>query len=91
MSCLRTILNNEPVSKQKRGNNYAALESPEPPEAPEEDTTMSGQVATAKNIAISLRCKNTSKQNIILKNWNERQKNQKHRCPSLTTPQKKIL
>ena len=49
--CLRPIINNEPVSKHKRGNDYAAPKLPESPEAPEEDPTMSGQVATAKQIA----------------------------------------
>ena len=53
--CLRPILNNEPVLKQKIGNDYAAPESPESPEAPEEDATMAGQGATAEQIAISLR------------------------------------
>ena len=47
----RPILNNEPVSKWKRGNDYAAPESPESPEAPEEDPIMAGQGATAKHIA----------------------------------------
>ena len=55
--CLsKPILNNEPVSKRKRGNDYAAPESPESPEAPEDDPTMAGQGATADHIAISLRC-----------------------------------
>ena len=47
----RLILNNEPVSKRKRGNDYAAPESPESPEASEEDPPMAGQGATAKQIA----------------------------------------
>ena len=59
--CLRPILNNEPVSKRKRGNNYAATEFPESPEAPKEDATMAGQGASAKQIAISLRCEHTAK------------------------------
>ena len=63
--CLRPILNNEPVSKRKRGNNYAAPEFPEPPETPEEDSTMAGQGATAEQITISLRCNDTTKQNMI--------------------------
>ena len=49
--CPRPILNNEPVLKQKRGNDYAAPESPESPVAPEEDPTMAGQGATAKHIS----------------------------------------
>ena len=49
--CLRPILNNEPVLKWKRGNNYAAPGLPESPEAPKEDATMAGQGATAENIA----------------------------------------
>ena len=49
--CISPILNNEPVSKRKRGNDYAALESPESPEAPEEDPTMAGQGAASKQIA----------------------------------------
>ena len=49
--CLRPILNNEPVSNRKIGNDYAAPESPESPEAPKEDPTLSGQGATAKQIA----------------------------------------
>ena len=48
--CLRPILNNEPVPKRKIGNNYAVPESPESLEAPEEDPTMDGQGATAKQI-----------------------------------------
>ena len=63
--CLRPILNNEPVSKWKRGNNYVAPKSPGSPEAPKEDATMDGQVATAEQISISLRCKETAEQNMI--------------------------
>ena len=65
--CLRPILNNEPVSKWKRGNEYAAPELTESPEAPKEDATMAGQGATAEHIAISLRCKETAKQNMKIK------------------------
>ena len=49
--CPRPILNNEPVSKRKRENDYAAPESPESLEAPEEDPIMAGKGATAKQIA----------------------------------------
>ena len=63
--CLRPILYNEPVSKWKRGNDYAALKLPESPETPEEDATMAVQGATAKQIDISFRCKETAKQNMI--------------------------
>ena len=58
--CLRSILKNEPVLKRKRGNDYAAPKLPESSEAPEEDATMAGQSATAKQIAISLRCEETA-------------------------------
>ena len=44
---LRPILNNEPVLKRKRGNDYAAAKSPDSPEAPEEDATMAGQGASS--------------------------------------------
>ena len=63
--CLRPILNNAPVSKRKRGNNYVSPESPKSPEAPKEDATMAGQGATAEQTAILLRCEETSKQNMI--------------------------
>ena len=63
--CLRPILNNEPVSKRKRGNDYVAPKSTESQEAPEEDATMAGQGDTAEQIAISLRCEETDKQNMI--------------------------
>ena len=63
--CLRPRLNNEPVSKRKRVNDYAAPESPESPEAPKEVPTMAGQGNTAKQIALSLRCEETAKQNMI--------------------------
>ena len=90
--CLRLILVNEPTSKRKIGNDYAAPESPESPEAPKENASMVVQGATSKQIAISLRCEETAKQNMInKKNWNAKQKKQRHRCPSLTTPQKKQL
>ena len=49
--CPRPILNNEPFSKRKRGNDYVAPEYPESPEACKEDPTMAGQDATAKQIA----------------------------------------
>ena len=49
--CPRPILNNEPVSKRKREGDYAAPESPESLEAPEEDPIMAGKGATAKQIA----------------------------------------
>ena len=63
--CLSPILNNEPVLKQKIGNDYAAPEFPESLEAPKEYATMAGQGATAEQIAISLRCEETAKQNMI--------------------------
>ena len=63
--CLSPILNNETVLKRKRGNDYAAPKSTESPEAPEEAVTMAGQGATAEQIAISLRCEETAKQNMI--------------------------
>ena len=62
---LRPILNNEPVSKWKRGKDYAAPELTESPEAPEEDATMTDQGDTSGQIAISLRCEETAKQNMI--------------------------
>ena len=49
--CVRTILNNEPVSKRKRGNDYTAPKSPESSEAPKEDPCMAGQDDTAEQIA----------------------------------------
>ena len=65
--CLGPIHDNEPVSKRKIGNDYAAPKFPESPEAPKEDATMAGQGATAKQISISLRCKDTAKQSNLLK------------------------
>ena len=63
--CRKPILNNQPVSKRKRGNDYVAPKSTELPEASKEDATMAGQGATTEQIAISLRCKDTAKQNMI--------------------------
>ena len=48
---LRPILNNEPVLKQKRGNDRAEPKFPESPESPEEDPNMAGQGDTAEHIA----------------------------------------
>ena len=90
--CLRPILNKAPVSKRKRGNNYAAPESLESPKVPEEDAIMAGQGATAEQIAISLRCEETTKQNTIKQKELEcKAEKQRHRCPSLRTQQKNIL
>ena len=49
--CLSPVLENKLVSKRKRGNDYAAPELPESPEAPKKDPTMAGQGATSKQIA----------------------------------------
>ena len=43
--CPRPILNNEPVSKRTRGNDYAAPELPEAPEEPEEVMASAEQIA----------------------------------------------
>ena len=43
--CSRPILNNESVSKRTRGNDYAAPESPEAQEEPEEVMASAKQIA----------------------------------------------
>ena len=48
------ILNNEPVLKRKKRKDYTAPESTESPEALKEDPTMTGQGATAKQIAANI-------------------------------------